>query len=93
MSDTQHTVLLDVSGLPPAERARRYRELADRHLRLGQRMISAEASAAHLELAALWTRLATEAERQAHVDAPDLPSERPPGALLGAPTPEPDLNA
>lgn len=65
----------DVSGLPPDERARRYRELADRHLRLGSRMTSADATAAHLELAALWTRLATEAERQAHADRPDLGPE------------------
>jgi hypothetical protein len=64
MSATPHSDLLDLSGLPSSERAARYRELADMHLRLGQAAILAEARASHLELAALWTRLAAQAERQ-----------------------------
>jgi hypothetical protein len=64
MSETPHSDLLDLSGLPSCERAARYRELADLHLRLGQAAILAEARASHLELAALWTRLAAQAERQ-----------------------------
>jgi len=63
MSDTQHIDELDLSGLPSSERAARYRELADMHLRLGQAAILAEARASHLELAALWTRLAAQAVR------------------------------
>ncbi|MDB5476925.1 MAG: hypothetical protein JWP49_2436 [Phenylobacterium sp.] len=58
----------DLSGLPPAERAAAYRALADMHLQLGQDA-AAEAGAAHLELAALWTRLAAQAEHQAAVAA------------------------
>jgi len=54
----------DLSGLPAAERAAAYRALADMHLKLGQRA-AAEAGASHLELAALWTRLAAQAEHQA----------------------------
>lgn len=66
MSDTQHIGEGDFSGLPPGERAARYRELADMHLRLGGAALVEEARAAHLELAALWTRLATQAELQVH---------------------------
>jgi hypothetical protein len=65
MSDTSHSVMADLSGLPPAERAGRYRELADMHLQLAGEAQGGEARAAHLELSALWTRLATQAEHQA----------------------------
>lgn len=65
MSDTQHTTLTDVAGLPPEARASRYREVAERHLELGRTSTVPEARAAHLELAALWMRLSSEAERQA----------------------------
>ena len=65
MSDTSHSVMADLSDLPPAERAGRYRECADMHLRLAEEAQAGEARAAHLELAALWTRLATQAEHQA----------------------------
>jgi hypothetical protein len=68
MSDSRHSPSLDLSGLPPAERAKCYRELAEMHLRLGQQA-SADTSASHLELAALWTRLAAQAEHQASGDA------------------------
>ena len=69
MSDTQHNGSADLSALPATERAARYRELADMHLRLGGAALVEEARAAHLELAALWTRLASQAElpeRRAH---------------------------
>lgn len=69
MSDTQHIGERDFSGLPPDERAARYRDLADMHLRLGGAALVAEARAAHLELAALWTRLATQAELQGRYSA------------------------
>lgn len=65
MSDTQHNGPQDLELLPPAQRAARYRELADMHLTLGQQAKVAEARASHLELAGLWTRLAASAERQA----------------------------
>ena len=65
MSDSQHRDLGDLSNLPPQERARHYRELADMHLgRAGSARMD-DARAAHLELAALWTRLATQADHQA----------------------------
>ncbi|HEX3701384.1 MAG TPA: hypothetical protein VHV27_12010 [Phenylobacterium sp.] len=54
----------DLSALPPAERARRYRQLADMHLQLVGEALVEEARAAHLELAGLWTRLATQADHQ-----------------------------
>ncbi|MDB5494833.1 MAG: hypothetical protein JWP86_2170 [Phenylobacterium sp.] len=54
-----------MTGLSPTERAAHYRELADMHLQLGQGAVVAEARASHLELAALWTRLAAQAEHEA----------------------------
>jgi hypothetical protein len=68
MSESRHPSL-DLSRLPPAERARSYRDLAEMHLRLGQQA-SADTSASHLELAALWTRLAAQAEEAAAHPAP-----------------------
>lgn len=65
MSDRQHSAVEDLSGLPAAERAKRYRELAAMHLKLGGGAMVEQARAAHLELAALWTRLARQAELQA----------------------------
>lgn len=65
MSDTQHFDGNDITTLPPAQRAAHYRTLADRHLRLGEAAGLAEARASNLELAALWTRLAAQAEHEA----------------------------
>jgi hypothetical protein len=79
MSGTRHTASLDLSGLPPAERAAAYRALADRHLMLGQAG-GLEAGAAHLELAALWTRLAAQAEHQATATAAAPPEQSRPTA-------------
>jgi len=69
MSDTQHSFAFDAEGVSPERRAAHYRGLADMHLKLGQDTASADARASHLELAALWTRLAAQAE---HV-MPKLP--------------------
>jgi len=66
MSDTSHTDA-DCSGLPATERAARYRELAAMHLKLSGAAMVEEARAAHLELAALWTRLASQADHHAEV--------------------------
>ncbi len=77
MSDTQHSDLGDLTAQPPSERAARYRELADMHLRLGQSAAAPEARAAHLELAALWTRLAAQADHLAANDATDPAPDRP----------------
>ena len=84
MSDTQHSSSrlgpaigvdagpADLSALPPAERAARYRELAKMHLGFAGRAAIADARAAHLELAALWTRLAAQADHEsARARAPD----------------------
>ncbi|THD79436.1 MAG: hypothetical protein E7812_10240 [Phenylobacterium sp.] len=57
--------MADLSGLPPGERAKHYRELSDMHRLLAGEAPGGEARAAHLELAALWTRLASQAEHQA----------------------------
>jgi hypothetical protein len=65
MSETQHIGAADYSGLPAAQRAARYRELAEMHLSLGGAAMAEEARAAHLELAALWTRLASQADHHA----------------------------
>ena len=73
MSDTQHSFAFDAEGVSSAGRAAHYRELADMHLKLGQKTASAEARASHLELAALWTRLAAQAEHA----TPALPEARP----------------
>ena len=70
MSDTPHSAMADLSDLPPGERARRYREFAEMHLHLGGEAQAEQARAAHLELASLWTRLATQADRQARDRAP-----------------------
>jgi hypothetical protein len=64
MSETPHFGPVDASALPARDRAERYRALATQHLELGKAALVAEARAAHLELAALWTRLATQAEHQ-----------------------------
>jgi hypothetical protein len=61
MSGTQHSEVGDLSGLPADERARRYRELAHMHVGMSEGAV-AEARTAHLELAALWMRLAAQAE-------------------------------
>ena len=68
MSDTQHTPS-ELSERPAEERAERYRKLADMHLRLGRKTAIADARASHLELAALWTRLAAQATHQADIEA------------------------
>ena len=65
MSDSQLSDGGDVTGLSPTARAAHYRELADMHLQLGQATTFAEARASHLELAALWTRLAAQADHEA----------------------------
>jgi hypothetical protein len=65
VSDTQHIGDGDLAHLTASERAAHYRELVDRHLALARTTTAPEAQAAHLELAALWTRLAGEADRQA----------------------------
>jgi len=62
MSGTEHTDASDLSLRPGAERAARYRELADMHLAFAQETADAAARASHLELAALWTRLASQAD-------------------------------
>jgi hypothetical protein len=69
MSESQHRDVGDLSNLPPQERARHYRELADMHLGRAEAARMDEARAAHLELAALWTRLATQADHQAELTA------------------------
>lgn len=68
MSDTQHSDMADVTGLAPADRARRYRDLADMHLKLAASASAPEARASHLELAALWTRLAAQADHNLSLD-------------------------
>lgn len=71
MSGTQQSSAPEeFSRRPGAERAARYRELADMHLRYGEQAHDPAARASHLELAALWTRLAAQAEHQP--DDPDL---------------------
>ena len=64
MSDTQHSAFVDLQDQPPAARAAHYRELADMHLQAAQTAAASEARASHLELAALWTRLAAQADHQ-----------------------------
>jgi hypothetical protein len=54
---------MDMGGLSPRERAAHYRALAAAQLELGGRA-EAEIASTHFELAAMWTRLAEEAERQ-----------------------------
>lgn len=75
MSESQHRDLGDLSNLPPQERARHYRELADMHLSRAQATPMDEARAAHLELAALWTRLASQADHQAELMAKEAAAE------------------
>lgn len=80
MSDTPQIAGGDPGDLPPASRAAHYRDLADRHLSLAGVTAAADARAAHLELAALWTRLAGEADRQAKAPILDTQETRPLGA-------------
>jgi hypothetical protein len=91
MSATQHNGQAPdaeaLTLLPPAQRAARYRELTEMHLALAQQATLPEARAAHLELAALWTRLAAQADHE---------SARPrgaDGAEMGDPVPDPTAEA
>ena len=52
-------------GLPPLERARRYREFARDTLRLSELAAGADLKATYLSLSACWTSLAREAESAA----------------------------
>lgn len=82
MSDSQHREMGEISRLPARERAVRYRQLADRHVRLAARTQTPEAKEAHLQLAALWARLSGQAERQANVEdghGADWPGAGAPG--------------
>lgn len=65
MSDSEHSDANELASRSPGERAARYRELADMHLKVAASSKAPEARASHLELAALWTRLAAQADRQA----------------------------
>jgi len=64
-----------MTGLSPTARAAHYRELVEMHLRLGRATTLAEARASHLELAALWTRLAAQADHEAAQPVRDLNGE------------------
>lgn len=80
MSDTQHSFAFDAEGVSSEGRAAHYRELADMHLKLGQATASPEARASHLELAALWTRLAAQADHAPLVVPEVEAGDSPPSA-------------
>jgi hypothetical protein len=70
MSETPHFGPVDFPAPPAGERADRYRALAAQHVDLSRVAPGDEARAAHLELAALWTRLAAQAQHQVLEDRP-----------------------
>jgi hypothetical protein len=82
MSETPHFGPIDPSAQPARERADRYRALAAQHVALGKAAPGAEARAAHLELAALWTRLSAQAEHQVLESglSPDAEAQAQPSA-------------
>jgi hypothetical protein len=64
---------METGGLPPWQRAARYRDLAASQLEMAGRAKLPEISSAHLELAAMWTRLAEEADRRPDEARPARP--------------------
>lgn len=68
---------MEVGDLPARERAARYRELAQAQCELAEACDLPEIRATHLELAAMWGRLAEEAERRLEPDDPDGPAPDP----------------
>ncbi|HVI33969.1 hypothetical protein [Phenylobacterium sp.] len=59
---------MEIGDLPPRQRATRYKDLAQAQRELADACDLPEIRATHLELAAMWARLAEEAER--HADTP-----------------------
>jgi len=64
---------MEVGDLPPRERAARYRDLAQAQCELAEASELPEIRATHLELAAMWSRLAEEAERHVEPATPAAP--------------------
>ena len=65
---------MDLSHLTGPDRAERYREMAKQQLKLAAEGDNEEVRASCLELAAMWTRLAEEAERRGAEPGPGGPS-------------------
>ena len=61
MSDSPHSVD-DLASLTPGARAARYRQLAEMHLKFAREVRDPAMRGSHLQLASLWTRLASAAE-------------------------------
>lgn len=76
MSGRPHT---ELSELPPRERALRYRELAREQRRLADGSDIPDIRRTHLELGAMWSRLASQAERQV-AEAPPAEDDLSPGS-------------
>lgn len=66
---------MEVGDLPARQRAAKYRDLAQSQRELAEACELPEIRATHLELAAMWGRLAEEAERHLDPREPGLPRE------------------